>query len=323
MNFSIITCTYNPPQKIFNRLTKSIDDLEVPDNSKIEWLIIDNNSNPPLSEADYIREKPFTRIIYEPKQGLTNARIRGISEAKYDWVVFFDDDNEPAKDYLIEIKNIILSNKKIACLGPGIINVEFIGNVKSNWVKNKKDEFQERCFVETQICKEPDCEFLPPGTGLIIKKDCLSSYLEKINSGKYTMTDRKGNSLISGGDTQMVLDILKQGFYSGIIPGMKLNHLISAKKAKRKYLLRLKYWTASSYIKVYNEVFIENQFNLEYVSNFKILKKIISILRVKRKEPFNDILLTISDRLGEINARYIAGRIKSPIILKIWERLIR
>ncbi|MEY4573241.1 MAG: hypothetical protein RLZ10_2525, partial [Bacteroidota bacterium] len=105
MSFSIIICSYNPELNIFKRLLDAILNF----NSRSpahEIIIIDNNSQPSIQSnsvvQSFLLNKPNSRLIQEKIPGLTAARIAGISNSKYEWIIFFDDDNEPASDYLID-----------------------------------------------------------------------------------------------------------------------------------------------------------------------------------------------------------------------------
>ena len=330
MNFSIITCTYNPNKIIFKRLISSIEKMIVPEQSKIEWIIVDNNSPKPISELQYVNKfvwnNTYTKIIIEKKQGLTNARIAGIKASKYDWIIFFDDDNEPYPDYIQNLIPILVKDSRIACLGPGNINVEFIGEVSNNWVNSKKNIFQQKNIYEIEISNLKGWQnCYPIGTGLIAKKEVLNDYISKIENKKYTLTDRKGKSLISGGDTQIVLHAQKKGYYSGISPQIKLNHLILSKKANKKYIFKQKYWTGSSFIKCYNEVYYDTPVKLEFKSSFQIFVLICKQMyfwKLINKKSFVEAMFLTTKNLGEINARYIAADKKNPLILRLIENTL-
>ena len=101
-SFSIVICTYNPNVEIFKRVLNAISNFST-FSPKHEVIIVDNNSNPPVSNFDFVKDfinhLSDRRIIYENEPGLTNARIAGINQSSSEWIVFFDDDNEPDEDY--------------------------------------------------------------------------------------------------------------------------------------------------------------------------------------------------------------------------------
>ena len=57
-------------------------------------------------------------------------------------------------------------------------------------------------------------------------------YIKQVNEGNYTLSDRKGNNLSSGGDLQMVLTSIKLGYEVGTIPELKMNHMINKNKSQ-------------------------------------------------------------------------------------------
>src|SRR5208282_720308 len=74
---------------------------------KWELLLIDNGSMNLLSVAWDLSWHPSARHVRENEQGLSFARRRGICEARGDVVVFVDDDNVLAPDYLCQVESIM------------------------------------------------------------------------------------------------------------------------------------------------------------------------------------------------------------------------
>lgn len=324
--FSIIICTYDPNREIFSRLLDAIDRFD--DNSiAFELIIIDNNSAIPVGEdalvKAFIDRQKQARIIVERMAGLTAARIAGIREARYDWIIFFDDDNEPAPDYLIKARTIIEQYPQAGAWGPGTIAVIYTAN-NDPWLDTKKDLFQQRNDAQTAFSAERSWQAVYPfGTGLIIKGEIAISYSSRVKAGQYTLTDRKGKSLASGGDVQMVLTAIDLGFSAGTIAGLCLNHLIDPTKATISYLVKQQYGTASAYIKAYNQVFPNHGIKVTGVSNTTIIKKIYSLYRIQR---FNmnrcDFKLLLATKMGECNAVVLAMGTSKPWALKWYEKMI-
>ena len=63
---------------------------------------MDNASDPPLREKLDLSWHPSSRIVEEPELGILPCRIRGLTETKTPLVLFVDDDNVLAEDYLEE-----------------------------------------------------------------------------------------------------------------------------------------------------------------------------------------------------------------------------
>jgi glycosyltransferase involved in cell wall biosynthesis len=68
-----------------------------------EVILIDNNPDEPFSAdipASWTRSDVPFRIVQEPKTGNFFAKKRGVSEAKFDYLIFLEDDNIPAYQWI-------------------------------------------------------------------------------------------------------------------------------------------------------------------------------------------------------------------------------
>lgn len=324
--FSIIICTHNPDLRILARLFKAILSFAV-DSPKHEVIIIDNNSETALAEIKIIKQflesKDDTYILRETTPGLTAARIRGIKAAKYDWLIFFDDDNEPQADYLLTAEKSINIYPKVGVWGPGNVTVEYDKYV-DDWLYQKKELFQERHEVRTRFDNQSHWQdSYPYGTGLVVRVQIAFEYANRVKEGRYTLTDRNGKSLSSGGDCQIVLTGINMGFYAGVLNNLSLNHLINQEKANLKYLMRQQYGTASALIKAYNQVFFDSPIIVRRINNCDVLKRIYSIYRIYRNSlSKNDFSLLLASKMGEMNAVVTATGQKKPAVLRLYEQII-
>ena len=94
MDISIIICTYNRSESL-KRTLQSLKEMSVSDDIEWELLIVDNNSTDNTREAvnDFTKTSGLNcRYVFESKQGLSNARNRGVKEACGEIIAFTDDD---------------------------------------------------------------------------------------------------------------------------------------------------------------------------------------------------------------------------------------
>lgn len=327
--FSIIVCTYNPDRNIFNRLLSSLKNILVENTFGVQFIFVDNNSKHSIAEYEEIKKfaelRNNTLLISEKEPGLTQARLAGVNKAKYEWIIFFDDDNEPDVDYLQRAQELIDKYPEVGCWGPGSINVEFIGTA-SNFACSHRQLFQERKMNQTVVDNVRwEQNAYPYGTGMIVKKEVLSEYNKNVLLGNYSLTDRKGNSLISGGDTQILLTAIKLGYYAGSSPCLKLNHLIASKKTRYKEILRLAFSLSASAIKSYNEVFTDDPFPVTKIKNLYVLKTIyIQIRNGLFKKNLKEIFFDVYKRLGELQAHILASPVpQSPALLGLFYKMIK
>jgi glycosyltransferase involved in cell wall biosynthesis len=326
VNFSIVVCTYNPNIEIFNRLLDSV--FAFSSLSPLhEVIIVDNNSMPSLINnlviEEFLLKKKNSRLIREEIPGLTSARLTGIKAAKYEWIIFFDDDNEPNAEYLINAAYSISLYPDVGIWGPGNVNVHFLG-IKNQWVHLHKNLFQERNEDVIRYGNKTSWqEYYPYGTGLIGRKEILESYVFNVENNIYTLSDRKGKSLSSGGDVQIVYTAIKNGFSVGVNPSIKLNHLIDSSKAKLSYLRSQQYYTATASILAYNQVFTHNLIVLKKIRNRDVLLRVYTLSRIYWLNlDRRSFQLLLASKIGELNAMSYASGQKKPILLRLYESII-
>jgi len=326
--FSVIVCTYNPNPEIFRRLLISLEFIFLKkDIFEKELIIVDNNSTDKLKVENYRSGFQLlfakTTIIYEGKPGLTAARLAGIKAAKFERIVFFDDDNEPDEDYLLNAALLFNELPEVSAWGPGKVGVEYTDS-SGEWLNNFREVFQERNEKQRLFANSVEWQNCYPfGTGLCVDAVVAKKYQAEVLQGKYTLNDRKGKSLSSGGDTQLILTAVKSGCSVGVAPELKLKHLIDGNKATLKYMQKQQYGTASAYIKARNQVFEASEETITDVSNAQVLKMLYSIYRIHfNKSDYKRVLLLIATRLGEINARIVAYNLPKPLLLRGYEKLI-
>lgn len=327
-DISIVTCAYNPNYSLFTKLYHAIGLSISATNLVVEWIIIDNSSFSPISEQKFLKsaKKLFSlKIVIEKEPGLTAARTRGIYEAKGEWIIFFDDDNEPESDYLNNCAKLIKQHPKVGIWGAGNIRVSFSSENVNPWIASKKSVFQERKLSKVEISNYQGWQaWYPIGTGMVARKDILIDYVKQLEDWNYNVSDRRGKSLTSGGDVQIVLHALKRGYLVGSSPELKLVHWISDEKSTTSYLLRHGFWISSSTLATHNQVYPDGAIEFSGITNLALLRIVYSTLRIYLiKEGFRQVLYRISKRFGECNARYIAYPTnKKPWILSWWENRI-
>lgn len=329
--FSIIVCTHNADKPILKRLLIALGNLQDVSGYTYEIIFVDNNSSSSLNTSSFFvkwllsENQKKIKVVQESKPGLTWARIKGIKEAKYQWLIFFDDDNEPADNYLVNTHRLVNLYPMVGAWGPGKIKVEFINVVKSDWVRSKCDVFQQKELNSIFFDNNPQWQNdYPFGTGLVIKKEIALKYVENVVSNKYTLTDRNGKSLSSGGDVQLVLTGVKEGYYAGSSPELSLNHLINSDKANFSYLIRLIYGTASSNLPAHFQVNGSKTWHHDTkYSNSQILRKLYYFFKtVALKQGGQEFCFKLSHFLGELQGLHIVTNKRKPILQTLLEKAL-
>ncbi|HEY0257032.1 MAG TPA: glycosyltransferase [Candidatus Methylacidiphilales bacterium] len=240
MQISVIICTHNPRPDYLRRVLDALQAQTLP---KEEWelLLIDNASDEPLDKKWDLSWHLHGRHIRESELGLTPARFRGIKESLGDSLVFVDDDNVLAADYLSVARDLMLSRPWIGALGGG-----FIGEFES------EPEHMDQAVLDNLALFEVKHEawgclpgtkalvFAPCGAGMVIRRAVCAFYAKNAATDSLRRgLGRKGASLASAEDSDMALSACALGFAVGRFPQLQLTHLIPARRLKKDYLLRL------------------------------------------------------------------------------------
>lgn len=264
MDVSIITCTYNPNPKIFERVLRSIESLDF-GSLQVEYVIVDNNSTPPVSEMpivqSFLERNPWARVIVEKEQGLSFARIAGTKATSGRIIVFVDDDNEIDSCYLKEVMNLFSNYPFVGVWGSGHISVEFPESAPL-WIEKEMKPFyleRKRHRTEYTTVVEMSCPAYPVGGGMALKREIMEHYAFLVKKHNFKTTDRKAGSGASWGDTQINWLSIKNGYAVGVSPNLKFQHLISKKRASLEYILRLSYEGTATGLTAFYEIFPEYQ----------------------------------------------------------------
>jgi glycosyltransferase involved in cell wall biosynthesis len=242
MKLSLIICTYNPN---YNYLSKCLEGIQLAVsklNSEYEIILIDNNSNnnfqTDLKIKDLLNQLDIS-VIFEGIQGLTNARLKGISIAKGDYILFIDDDNVIDENFLIRGIEIAKNKPFIG---------SFSGNVELEFEENPAPHLTP--YLGLLVCRNLvkdvwsnqyfNDETMPCGAGLWIKREVAAFYLE-INQNKRRdlISDRIGDELNSGGDNDLSMCAIDIGLGMGLFKELRITHLISRNRVRENYLLKL------------------------------------------------------------------------------------
>ncbi|RZK07315.1 MAG: hypothetical protein EOO46_14815 [Flavobacterium sp.] len=147
--------------------------------------------------------------------------------------------------------------------------------------------------------------------------------MQRVENGRYTLSDRKGKSLASGGDVQLVLTGIDIGYAAGVTSLLEVKHLIDTHKANFTYLRKQQYGAASAYIKAYNQVFSLKKIETRAVTSVHVVKRVYSLYRNYGKTiPDKNFQLLLASKLGEMSAMVYASDKRKPIVLKCFEKLL-
>lgn len=255
MNITVVVCTYNPNPDCL-RATLNALKSQTLDRKDWECIIVDNASSPPL-DRDWCRELAGpVRVVRESEPGLSHARLRGVREALADIVVFCDDDNVMAPDYLNFAQKRMLQAPTVGVAG-GKSLPRYLTPVP-DWFVEGMAPLGCRDMGKTEIVypassyiterQYPGCA--PIGAGMVFRKKAVDSWAASV--GKSGISDRTGKSLSSAGDCDIVLHALGSGFDVAYWPQLLLHHLMPPSRVTPSYLGEISRVAFRDFIRVLN-----------------------------------------------------------------------
>ena len=257
IRLSAIICTYNPRRDYLERTLESLRRQTLP-LSEWEFILVDNASPEPLEKSVDLSWHPNGRVVREMKQGLTPARLRGLTESKGTVLVYIDDDNVLVPGYLAEALRLLEENPELGAIGGKSI-AEYEKQPPS-WFPPMEGMIACRDFGDEPMTASwkgvaqekriyPKCS--PVGAGMAIRREAMERYAADLASnGMRQGLDRTGNSLASGGDNDIVMTTLEHGWSVGYFPQLSLNHLIPARRVEEEYLARLTHDSSRTWVLV-------------------------------------------------------------------------
>lgn len=239
---SVIICAHNSAE----RIRPTIDALaRCRANFPVEIIVVDNNSTDGTAgrarEAwDACGNDRFAfSIVEEPQAGLAYARRAGVRAASFGIVVFCDDDNWLAEDYLMHAKRIMRDPKVGAaggCSTPAnpenlppwfyTFSWGFAVGVPLSRIAQLPDEPAAARSVDALW-----------GAGLVTRRDIIK-YLYTL-PGFPALSGRKGAELLSGEDLEISACLLSAGYRLLFSESLRFKHDIAPKRLQTAYAKRL------------------------------------------------------------------------------------
>jgi glycosyltransferase involved in cell wall biosynthesis len=175
------------------------------------------------------------RTVYEPRQGLTYARICGVKAAHGELVCFLDDDNIPDNDY-------------IAKGSPAFKDPEMglaVSRVRPDWeIEPPASIYRRRHLLAVNDYNgDEPITFTKPiaptiGAGMWVRREAFLKAVPWQQPDRL-ITDRLGRGLCGGGDIEIGVLIYLAGYERRYIPQLRLAHRIPAARLENSYMRRL------------------------------------------------------------------------------------
>ena len=235
---SLVICTHNPRMDYLGRVLRALQRQTLSIN-RWELLLVDNASKEPLATRIDLSWHPQAQLIRENELGLTAARVRGISESSSALLVFCDDDNVFEPGYLEEALRISGGWPTLGAWG-GQLFPEF-ETTPPEWTRQYWPLLAVGSFENDRWSNQYDPQATPCGAGLCVRRSVAERYRQALQGDpNRSQLDRRGASLMSGGDTDMALTACDMGLGTGLFASLQLRHLIPSNRVTLDYLLKMR-----------------------------------------------------------------------------------
>jgi len=239
VQLSVVLCTHNPRPDYLARTLAALRAQTLP-TASWELLIVDNASRAPVAAAIDLAWHPAARVVVEPELGLTAARQRGIAEARGAVLVFVDDDNLLAPDYLAQVVRLAADRPSLGVWGCGSFTPEWEAVPPADFAPYlgylavrcaPADRWSNRIF---------DYAATPAGAGLCVRSAVARRYAEKIRGDpRRKRLGRSGTGLGACEDFDLAFTAIESGLEVGVFTALRITHLMPRGRVEEAYLLRL------------------------------------------------------------------------------------
>jgi len=220
---SIIIPTYNNASMLATTLS-TFESIYFPEDS--EMIVVDNNSkDDTASKIKSFSARLPIKYAFEPKQGISAAKNRGIRTASGELLIFTDDDVRPCKDWLIAYMNAYDQNPGDFYWGGPIIS-EFEGLVpKDSLLRFAPPSVKGLDFGSSQRLLEPNEWFVSANIAI------PSNAISKIGGFDTTLgLDPTSNSEIVGEESDLQRRLKAYGYKAMYLPSASIRHVVPSRK---------------------------------------------------------------------------------------------
>ncbi|MCC5838552.1 MAG: glycosyltransferase family 2 protein [Opitutales bacterium] len=245
----VAVCTHNPNPAFLAETLEALARQTLPLEAW-DFLLVDNASTTATARKADLSWHPRGHCIAEPQPGLTAARVRVIQEAAAfgaGTILFVDDDNILAPDYLEQGLALAAKDPKLGCWG---------GQLIPRFEKTPPDWFAPFAKylalfqLENDVVSEAfsgNHDSLPAGAGMFLRVALASAYVESLNTHPLRrLLGVNGKDPMRGEDTDIGLFALAAGWRVGRFRDLRLTHITPAGRITRDYVARVLEGTACS-----------------------------------------------------------------------------
>jgi glucosyl-dolichyl phosphate glucuronosyltransferase len=291
----VIICSFNR----CNYLPKLLESLKTQTLSKerFEILIVDNNSTDHTRKviSTFQESLPNLKYIFEPRQGLSIARNRGMSETESPLVVYIDDDAYAEPEWLASFVESFGKDDRVVCVG-GPVKLDWQGE-KPDWVPKR----YESLFTAVDYGSEE--RYLTAGNYLVganmgFRKDWLTE-----QGGFPENLGRKGYCLISGEEALIYKKVFESAHKVLYHAGAKVWHRVTNERKTKRWFFKRLFWDGAtqpildSGVEQKKGIYMNGAY-LDLRRCLRFLSEAVLAVICVNRDAFMDAICRLDQRLG-------------------------
>lgn len=227
---TIIVCTHNRAMLLDECLHSLAGQTAVPE--KFDVLVVDNASTDETKMVceRYCRMHSNFRYAYEPAEGLSAARNKGLRETATGWIAYIDDDAKANPDFAERILNDINQ-----------FNFDAFGGIYLPWYRFGKKKWMDngRFFTNKTGMPEKAGEL---EKGYFSGGNCVFRRQALVEIGGFSIhIGMKGEKVSYGEETLVQVKLKKQGKKIGFDPQLIIHHIVMPYKLNLRWFFHSMY----------------------------------------------------------------------------------
>jgi glycosyltransferase involved in cell wall biosynthesis len=232
--FSVIICCHNGAARLPTTLAHLM--AQEPPMTPWELLLVDNGSTDGTSavaRSCWQNGPAPLRVIDESRPGVRYARERGLTEAKYEFLGFVDDDNWVAQDWVRAAYELISSDSSLGAVGS--IRTPACEVSPPAWFANFHSRYAVLTDHDFEQIRGP-LDYLPTA-GLCVRKAAWKKLVQ--NGFRPKLTGSVGKKLQGGEDMELTRALRLSGWRLRIDQRLRLQHFMPSHRLQWTYLRKL------------------------------------------------------------------------------------
>ncbi|MGH2415482.1 MAG: glycosyltransferase [Microcystaceae cyanobacterium] len=301
IQISAIICTFNRA----SYLSKAIQSLvnQTLDINCYEILVIDNCSTDKTKQVvtETFARVPNLHYIYEPIQGLSQARNTGWQNAKGEYIAYLDDDAIASPHWLEKILEVFQTVKP----QPGVVG----GKIEPIWEAPRPSWLSDKLarsltildWSETPVVFSDDSQWLA-GANIAYPKHLLRTF-----NGFDVNLGRKGSKLLSCEENYLHFRLRTNGHQIYYHPAVVVKHHIQASRLVKSWHFKRRYWggISASILDIYTlKLSLSSRWEkvILIIKNdiLKLLKNILFLSKQKSEEELFELKCSLLSKLGYV-----------------------